>query len=170
MNLTQERVQSLFSYAPEYGNLIWKERQITDFVDSRVGNSWNSRYVGTIAGGDTGESVFIDSIKYPLKRLIWLYHKGFYPKQYIKHLNHITTDTRIENLVEANRYELGKVKRRNKANTSGFIGVYYSFRSDKWKAKININGKKVHLGSFSSIFDAAAARKQVEIKHGFVNI
>lgn len=45
-------------------------------------------------------------------------------------------------------------------NTSGVRGVYWYKPTQRWKAQINVNGKKKHLGYFHSIDDAADAYRQ----------
>jgi hypothetical protein len=52
-------------------------------------------------------------------------------------------------------------------NTSGITGVTWHSQRGKWLAQIWVNGKKVHLGVFLSIDDAARARKDAEIKYSF---
>jgi len=42
-------------------------------------------------------------------------------------------------------------------NTSGYRGVNYSKRLDKWIARIGVNNKRVYLGLFGSSIDAAKA-------------
>jgi len=42
-------------------------------------------------------------------------------------------------------------------NTSGFRGVYYHRKTNKWVARINFDGTQRHLGIFDNILDAALA-------------
>lgn len=53
-------------------------------------------------------------------------------------------------------------KRLVSTNTSGYNGVHWSKRSQKWIAQIGFKGKTYHLGSYSKIEDAAKARKKAE--------
>lgn len=50
-------------------------------------------------------------------------------------------------------------------NKSGVIGVSESKTEGKWVASIKINGKKIHLGTFSSKEEAILARLKAEIKY-----
>lgn len=43
-------------------------------------------------------------------------------------------------------------------NTSGYRGVTWSREKKKWKARININKKEIHIGYFKNIIEAAQAR------------
>ena len=47
-------------------------------------------------------------------------------------------------------------------NTSGYNGVYWNKRTNKWIAQIGFKGKKYHLGSFNKVEDAVKARKNAE--------
>lgn len=52
-----------------------------------------------------------------------------------------------------------------KCNKSGITGVSWSSQRMKWVAQIQVDGKNINLGRYSSIEDAIAARKQAEIKY-----
>lgn len=55
-----------------------------------------------------------------------------------------------------NRRRIGNYKN----NTSGFRGVRFYERLNKWVATISINGKRKHLGYFLSIEQAVSARER----------
>lgn len=59
-----------------------------------------------------------------------------------------------------------------KNNTSGFKGVSWNKRDQKWRANITINHKNIHIGRFDTIFDAANAynKKAIELFGEFANI
>lgn len=49
-------------------------------------------------------------------------------------------------------------QRRAHANsTSGFLGVHYKARNNKWAAQIQVNKKRKHLGLFDTPEEAHAA-------------
>ena len=50
-------------------------------------------------------------------------------------------------------------------NTSGHRGVVWKQRSKAWEARIGVNGKRIHLGSFDRIEDAIDARLAYEKEH-----
>lgn len=50
-------------------------------------------------------------------------------------------------------------------NTSGYTGVYWSTKNQKWQAQITFQGKTYYLGAYEKIEDAAAARKRGEEMH-----
>ena len=52
-----------------------------------------------------------------------------------------------------------------KNNTSGVTGVIWNKKSKKWTANIRFKGKRYHLGYFSNLSEAEAARKAAEEKY-----
>ncbi|EFW1288061.1 HNH endonuclease [Shigella flexneri] len=54
-----------------------------------------------------------------------------------------------------------------KSNTSGISGVSFDKKLSKWRASASVNGKKVHIGYFESIEDAAIARKKFDENNGY---
>ena len=49
-------------------------------------------------------------------------------------------------------------------NTSGYPGVCWVSKREKWQAKIDVNNKRIHLGLFDQKEDAIEARKKAEKK------
>jgi hypothetical protein len=50
----------------------------------------------------------------------------------------------------------------SKANTSGVKGVSFLKGRNKWRASINLAGKKVNLGTFNTLQEAVTARQAGE--------
>lgn len=84
---------------------------------------------------------------------------------YIDHVNHKTFDNRKSNLriVTVAQNNMNASKRTN--NTSGTTGISWHKGVGKWRARINVNGKEVHLGYFDKFEDAVKARKEAEDKY-----
>ena len=99
---------------------------------------------------------------YQAHRLVWMYSFGVWPKDQIDHINQIKFDNRICNLRESN----SSLNQQNKGlqinNSSGFKGVYWTKSASKWRAIITFNSLDIHLGYFTNLNDAIAARKQAE--------
>lgn len=51
------------------------------------------------------------------------------------------------------------------SNTSGHKGVWLDKRYMTWQARIGVNGKTIHLGSFSDINQAIKARDEATLKY-----
>jgi len=52
---------------------------------------------------------------------------------------------------------LGNMRRVRSDNTSGFKGVTFSRQRNRWHARIQVDGKRMHLGFFSTKESAAKA-------------
>jgi len=75
----------------------------------------------------------------------------------VDHINGNTLDNRKCNLRICTQAENSKNKRINKNNTSGYKGVFYYKRYNKWTSIIMVNGKKKGLGYFDTPEEAYAA-------------
>lgn len=83
----------------------------------------------------------------------------------VDHVNGDRLDNRRENL----RIVSHKINIRNtrlsKNNTSGVNGVSWSKKRGKWLAQITVDYKNINLGAYSSLAEAAEARRNGEIKY-----
>jgi|SRR6266850_4821873 len=85
----------------------------------------------------------------------------------VDHENHDGLDNRRDNLRLASRSQNIVNCRVRSRNTSGYTGVSWDKRHRKWEAYYSSNNKKVSLGLFSEILDAAEARfKAVTKEYG----
>lgn len=83
----------------------------------------------------------------------------------VDHINHNKLDNRKVNLRICTQHFNQMNERISKNNTSGFTGVSYDKRDNKWDAYLMFNRKKISLGSFDDIKDAIKARKDGEQKY-----
>lgn len=85
--------------------------------------------------------------------------------EYVDHKNHNTLDNRRENL----RLTVGGQNRANsttsKNNTSGYKGVTWSKKDNRWKAQIKVNYKNKNLGSYLTAEDAAIAYNKAAVEN-----
>lgn len=84
-------------------------------------------------------------------------------KKFVDHINHNVKDNRKSNLriVTNNQNQMNAKLRKN--NTSSCTGVYKI--KNKWVANIQINKKRIQLGTFTCFEDAVQARKLAEEKY-----
>jgi hypothetical protein len=137
--LTVQDVRNLFSY--EDGHLYWRKKT-NNFM--RL-----DRPAGSSAGrSDSYKIIRINKRGYLAHRLIWLHVHGFWPSEYIDHIDGDKTNNRVENLREATRAENMRNKMRYANNTSGLKGVHWYRAGNKWRATIKAGGKQKYLGSF----------------------
>lgn len=151
----------LFDY--HSGKLLWKVKP-----NNRVRKGSEAGYLHH----DGYVVVRVNKVLNSAHRIIWEMHNGPIPKgMEIDHVNRNRIDNRIENLRLATR-------RQNSCNLStnpsGVPGVYWCKQQGRWRARIFVNGKNIHLGLFKNINDAAKARMNadadVEAKSGAINL
>lgn len=151
--LTAERLQELLHYEPETGIFTWKVR-----TSNRV-------KVGDVAGCPDGRGyllIMVQSRLYKAHRLAWLHFHGVWPKDQLDHVNRIRSDNRIANLRDVSHKQNGQNRSKRSDNTSGNPGVSWHKRYFKWQAKIRHDYRHIHLGYFSILEEAIAARKAAE--------
>jgi hypothetical protein len=165
---TIDELRKLLEYDPETGSLTWKERPRSMFKRDRHHEMWNTRYAGKQARGKEGKrrySVKVVGSKIHLGRVCWALHNGDWPKGQVIFKNDDPADTRANNMICGGPVENGRYRGLNAANKSGVKGVSFHRKSRRWRAMIDVRGKKIALGSFSNIEEAAQARKEAESKY-----
>jgi hypothetical protein len=106
----------------------------------------------------------IGRVGYRAHRLAWLYVYGEWPSGQIDHINGVPTDNRLSNLRVANPRENAQNRRSaRKDNASGIMGV--RLQKGRWRARINVDGKSVSLGMFSTAQEAGDAYLAAKREH-----
>lgn len=149
--MTQNELKERLHYNPETG------------VFTRIKSFNNKPEAGWISTRGY-HRIYTCKKDYPAHHLAWLYCYGYLPKQ-IDHINGIKTDNRIRNLREASSLENNRNIGLSSLNKSGFKGVHFDSKSGKWRARASLNNKNIHLGWFTSKYDAADAYKEFAKKH-----
>ena len=157
--LDASRVRDLLSYDDATGEFRWKVR-LARAVPA-----------GSLAGCllDNGyRSIAIQGYTYKSHRLAWLHVHGVWPTEDIDHINGDKADNRLCNLRQATRHENMQNLSVGKANSTGYVGVSFRRRSQRWQAYITLARKRVHLGFFASVELAVSARATAKAKfHAF---
>lgn len=119
------------------------------------------------AGGDANgyRQLTINKKRYYEHRLVYLMNHGHMPKHEIDHINGIKDDNRISNLVDVTHKENMQNLRPYSNSSSGLLGVNWHCTTKLYMARMRINGKIIHLGSFYDFFEACCARKSYEAKN-----
>lgn len=86
------------------------------------------------------------------------------PKIKVDHRDHNGLNNLRSNL-RPTRNQNAQNQRLSSANTSGFKGVSWKVREKKYQAGIKVNGKTVHLGTFSDLLEAACAYDMAAVKY-----
>ena len=77
----------------------------------------------------------------------------------VDHINRDKLDNRKENLRTVTRTQNQLNKGRQKNNISGYEGVTWDKRKEKWVSRISVNRKQIFLGQFTSLQGAWLARR-----------
>ena len=84
-------------------------------------------------------------------------------KRCVDHIDRNQKNNAVENLRWATSSENCQNKKIQKNNSSGYPGVIWNKRDNKWYAYIFIDKKKKYLGSFDNLTDAVIKRKEFEL-------
>lgn len=110
--------------------------------------------------------VGIDGHYYNVQRIVYAIHYGVDPgDNLVDHINRDRFDNRVSNLRLVN-YTVNAANCGIYAhNTTGVRGVSYNKRDRIYYAQIKLNQKAKHLGSFSTVEEAAKARRAAELRY-----
>lgn len=136
--LTQSELQKNFTYCTKTGHLIRKS-------DNKVLNSTNRGYC----------VVKINKKQYLVHRLIWLYVYGKWPSCQIDHIDGNRSNNNINNLREVSIQ--GNGRNRIEHRNGHLLGTTYRKDLKKWYSQIQIEKKKVFLGSYNTQQEAHKA-------------
>ena len=147
--ITQEELKLWLDYDPETGVFLRKKY------------SSQKRPCGTVDNGYLFISV--KGKKYKAHHLAWLWAYGKLPTKIIDHINQVRNDNRICNLRETTHSI-------NSLNSDKNFGVYK--HHNKFRARVKIGDKQVHLGLFKSEEEArnaylSAKEKHIGLIHGY---
>ncbi len=136
-----------FSYSPDIGSLVWKERGVG------LAHRKGGRIAGTIRK-DGYVHVQVGPKSYYAHCLIWCMVTGIWPEDQIDHKDLNRSNNKWDNLRAA-------TPSQNKANIRalnrlGAKGVEV-LPNGKFRARITKDGRDYHLGCFDSLDDAKAA-------------
>lgn len=130
---------------------------------------WHAHVVkrrdGSIRGVYARRNEFIDGKKSP----IYLHRSlmGRPSEVEVDHRDGDGLNNRRGNLREATHAENQCNGGLRDDNTSGFRGVYWNQTRGKWYASIGVDGKRLYLGAFEALPDAAAAYAEASARlHG----
>lgn len=150
------------------------EKEIEDLTQSFI-NSCYVYYKGNLYATNTNRMVKVGWIgdkgyvkvskcgrQFRAHRLIWIMHNGPIPAgMYIDHIDNVKHNNLLSNLRLATKTNNNCNVAKRKDNTTGLKGVSSARKGKVWRAQINVNKKRIHLGYFttpelaSSVYNAA---------------
>jgi hypothetical protein len=154
-----ERLNQLLNYDPETGIFRWK-----------IFRRWSAK-VGDIAGFISSKGyrkISVDGVDFSAHRLAWKMFYNEEPNFQIDHIDRNKDNNKINNLRLVTNQENQRNVDLQKNNKSGFKGVYFNKKQQKWIARIGFNYKKINLGTFETPTDAYNAFIEAEkaLKNG----
>jgi hypothetical protein len=150
---SREIVGNFIDYDPETGNATW--------IKSPARNIKAGSPVGTINRGYL--VVRFQGKSYPLHRLCWLLETNQDPAEsMVDHIDGNRLNNAFANLRLCNNSQNGMNRGATKANKLGVKGVCWDRTACKYKAYIQISGKKKHIGNFADLESAIDARRSFE--------
>lgn len=152
--LTAERLRELLHYEPLTGHFTWR-------INSAVAKP------GERAGGGHGggyRQIGLEYKKYSEHVLAVLYMTGEWPATDVDHKNGLKDDNRWDNLIVSTKSENNHNKGLHSRNKTGTIGV--NRHGNKFRARLQLAGKIIDLGTFKSLEDAIQARAEAALRHG----
>ena len=153
--LTHQELTDLLHYDHHTGLFTWK---MSRGSRAKIGGT-----AGTL-NPDGYIQISLNKQIFKAHRLAWFYVHHQWPENLIDHINNIPNDNRLINLREASRKQNAENRGKGANNTSGFKGVHWHIQARKWRARIQHNGKHIHLGFFEKPELAFDAYKTAEKK------
>lgn len=178
--ISVEVLRKLLRHDPVTGQLFWKTRPIELFRDTENRTAehtcalWNSIWAGQEAftsvqeGGYRRGGVF--GRLYLAHRVIWALETGEWPVGEIDHRDGDTGQNAFSNLRDTDHSKNMKNTKSRTGSSSAYLGV--SASKNRWKAQIQCDGKKQHIGSFKTQVEAAKAYDEQAIVYfgAFANL
>jgi hypothetical protein len=151
-DLTAQRLRELLHYDPKTG------------VFTRLTRSAQCVHIGEVVGwfgGDKHRRASVDRRTYLLHRLAWLYMTGEWPSMRIDHVDDDPINNAFANLRDVDRSTiLQKQRKAHRGSKAGILGV--SLARGRWVARMTIEGRRVHLGTFASAEEAGSAYREAK--------
>lgn len=163
-DITIEYLIEALDYDPLTGESIWNFRPIHHFKDERAMKIWNTKHAGKPAGTIKVREkdnykrlmISIDHKQYGASHLYWFIMTGSWPETTIDHddtnpLNNKFSNLRLAN--QSNQEANKKVKKGKKLPK----GVSFHKKNQNFRARLKINQKEIHLGTFDCPAAASCA-------------
>jgi hypothetical protein len=165
-SLTAARLRKILRYDPKTGIFRWRI--------SPVGIVPAGSVAGTVKPKNGYRLIGIGRRYFLAHRLAWLYVHGEWPPGRLDHKDTNGDHNWIGNLRPATQVQNCGNRTISRHNTSGYKGVSHGvgrYSKDKWRARIQMNGKRLFLGNYDTPQEAHAAyvKKARELYGEFAN-
>jgi hypothetical protein len=158
--LTQFNVfdfHQFLDYNSQTGVFRWKPRPDNP--------CFNTQFADQIAGTINPKKyriICIKGVSLRASRIAYKMMTGDDPPDQMDHRDRNRDNNRWKNLRPATNQENRRNQKIRADNQSHATGVYWNTAQKVWRARIDEDGKRRHLGSFKLLADAVVARRQAE--------
>jgi hypothetical protein len=154
--LDLEIARKYFTYDAKTGEVFWRR------------NSLNGRgKIGCPAGNYSKKlkryRLSLNGKYFFRYQIVWLLHYGIWPVHEIDHEDRIPFHDWPGNLRKATRSQQLSNRTTMGHNTSGYRGIYFDPRKQRWAARISVNGNRRRLGTYETKQEAFAAVEKAGI-------
>ena len=158
--ISPQQLREILHYDPKTGGLTWKAygspQRVAKYAGKPAFTSVDS--TGYRQGRVLGRKYYAHRVAYALTT-------GSWPEECVDHINGDRLDNRWSNLRAATLSQNG-ANRRKVRGASAFLGVH-KHGSGRWAASVQKDGKREHLGLFSSEVEASRAYQTAAMRvHG----
>lgn len=168
-------IAKFYVYWPLTGDITWRRRVAGMTFGSKVVSERGARQSNGKCAGRSAlydhiagyKAVAIMGTAFLAHRAAWALHYGVWPEGWMDHINGDRTDNRIVNLRVVSPSENSRNSALSSLNRTGVPGVFYEAAANRWKAYINVNRRRIELGSHSTLESAVSARRAAEREFGF---
>lgn len=101
-----------------------------------------------------------------MHQVLWFMKYKRWAKK-IDHIDHNRANNSIDNLREVTHGQNLQNCSKSKSNSSGYTGIYWHTKKNKWHVQLMINRRRIHIGYFAELPDAIIARDSAHAKYGF---
>lgn len=149
--ITHQRLKEVLHYDPETGIFTWLMfRGGKATAGIRAGRTHYRGY----------RYIKVKQVAYAEHRLAWLYMIGKMPADQIDHINGDKADNRFSNLREATNSQNHMNRPVRSDSRSQAKGVKWLPANKKWTARIQVGNKRIYLGFFTTMEEAAEAYRR----------
>lgn len=165
--ISQKDLFEMFVYDRQNGKLYWKEHYHKRFIGKEAGS------VETL--GKTSHykriRVNIKSSRFMAHHIVWCMEHGVWlddGRFVMDHIDGNALNNRIDNLRIVTYADNSRNMARLPTNKTGVAGVVYVKDRSKYRVRIrDWSGRKVSLGCYETLEEAAEVRKKAEKEYGY---
>lgn len=159
---SQKFLRECLRYNRRTGKLFWRKRPLSHFVSEGMRRRWNNRYAGLEAFTQKTDEGYLRGAIYKrtylAHRVIWKWVTGEEPPPILDHIGRDESDNRWGNIRPATQVQ-NCMNREHR-------GISFDADQGKWRARITVDRKRIHLGWFATEKQAKIVR-DAEVRNAY---